>query len=369
MRKGFTLIELLLSVSIIAVLAAIVITAVNPAKQLGDAEDGRRRQSINQLEKALTQYFIDKGEFPGNPSILEEEENALPICRAGFAEEGGSCVNLDMLLSHSYLSCLPHDGLEADPDQSGYTVFVSSGRVRINALYLGAGSGGGSCESLPQPVAYWKLDETSIGETVLDSSGNGRDGTHNGINSPEGPHADTPGTVFANSRSLRIDQGDYVDVGNFNIPGTKLTLSSWFKADQFLYDPRMVDKAEGPSLDGVYWMLGINDSSTTDGTVRFRVYTDQGGATTLEGGAVVPDVWTHIAGTYDGSTMKLYKDGTEIATVAKAGSIRTGVASVWLGANPPDVWNRKHDGFLDDVRVYNAALKAGQILSLALGNP
>jgi len=75
LREGFTLVELLLAIAIIGVLAAIVVTAINPGKQLADARDAQRRSDVNAIANGVWQYQIDHdGDLPcdANGNCLDE---------------------------------------------------------------------------------------------------------------------------------------------------------------------------------------------------------------------------------------------------------------------------------------------------------
>jgi len=59
MKKGFTLIELLIVIAILAILAGIVIVALNPAELLKQARDGKRIGDLDNLVAALNLYLTD----------------------------------------------------------------------------------------------------------------------------------------------------------------------------------------------------------------------------------------------------------------------------------------------------------------------
>ncbi len=63
--EGFTLIEILIVIGIIAILATIVIVAINPARQFAQARDTQRISNINAILNAVGEYIADnKGVLP-----------------------------------------------------------------------------------------------------------------------------------------------------------------------------------------------------------------------------------------------------------------------------------------------------------------
>jgi len=130
---GFTLIEILLVIGIIAILAAIVIVAINPARQFAQARNAQRSSNINTILNAVHQYAIDNtGTLPSSITTTSTE-----ICKT----DASSCTNLiDLSVltdSETYLVELPSDPLCPDSCATygiGYTIIKSSnGRITVNA--------------------------------------------------------------------------------------------------------------------------------------------------------------------------------------------------------------------------------------------
>ena len=70
-RKGFTLIELLVVIGILAILLAITLIAINPARQFGQANNTRRRSDVLQILNAIHQYVAENnGQLPAEISGL-----------------------------------------------------------------------------------------------------------------------------------------------------------------------------------------------------------------------------------------------------------------------------------------------------------
>src|SRR3990167_3879845 len=57
--QGFTLVELLVVIAIIAVLAGVVLVAINPTALLAKSRDAARLQDVDNLHKALSLALAD----------------------------------------------------------------------------------------------------------------------------------------------------------------------------------------------------------------------------------------------------------------------------------------------------------------------
>ena len=115
-RKGFTLLEILLVIAAIGILAAIVLVAINPNRQIAQARNAQRRSDVNTIYKALEQYLIDNQSYPAGV-----DETPKDICGTTTG-----CVNLGVLVPN-YLAAIP-----TDPQGGAYRVSKNSDNNRIS---------------------------------------------------------------------------------------------------------------------------------------------------------------------------------------------------------------------------------------------
>jgi len=214
------------------------------------------------------------------------------------------------------------------------------------------------CIPRPANVAYWKFDE-SEGAVAYDSSGN----NHNGI-LENGAHF-VSGIM---NNAVEFDGADdRVPAGAFDVTGGDghITIAAWIKADDFdVMDGRIISKAAGKAEKNHYWML----STIFNGRSRLCFSLKSNGVTeTLipSSGYLIPEIWTHVVATWDGSTMRLYKDGVLVGSKAKNGILDTnGDVEVAIGNQPTGAGNKPFDGLIDDLRIYNVALSQSEIQEL-----
>ncbi|PJC38730.1 hypothetical protein CO044_03455 [Candidatus Peregrinibacteria bacterium CG_4_9_14_0_2_um_filter_38_9] len=102
--RGFTLIELLVVIGILAILLAITLIAINPARQFAQANNTRERSDILQILNATHQFVAEnKGVLPTAISALTVD---TPTVIGGAVGQADICPEL-MGVDGKYLPALP----------------------------------------------------------------------------------------------------------------------------------------------------------------------------------------------------------------------------------------------------------------------
>ena len=140
-QKGFTLLEILLVVAAIAILASIVIIAINPTKQLGVTRNAQRRSNVNTILNAVYQYAIDNdGNVPTGIDSVATSSQVLGTATTGCdttctaTTTVAACVDLTSDLVPTYITAIPHDpktGTAANTDY--YINKDANGRITVGS--------------------------------------------------------------------------------------------------------------------------------------------------------------------------------------------------------------------------------------------
>ena len=200
----------------------------------------------------------------------------------------------------------------------------------------------------PVPSAAWKFDENSgdIAHDVL--------GAHNGTITG---YAWVPGI---SGSALDFDGlGGHVQIPNntgFNPVGDKISFSFWFKMPE-------VGTSGALIFQNVKYIIRLD----AQGRLTFALYTPLYHDVVMTYRDRILDTdWHHGVATYDGASMKLYLDGTLMATEANTGLLHSATGDVYLGnQNTINHFN----GILDEVFMYNVALTEEEIVQIFSTTP
>lgn len=184
---------------------------------------------------------------------------------------------------------------------------------------------------------------------------------------PDAPLVSAVRTSLGHDGAALVFDGTdgHVDLSALDINGSGLTIALWVRLDDFgVFDARLISKAVGTSEQDHYWMV-----STLGKRLRFRLKTENGGTATLvaPNGSLSAGTWVHVAVTYDGAQMRIYQNGSVLASRAKQGQVTQGPGvAAWVGDNPGG--GRPLDGRVDELWIFNRALDASEISDLMV-NP
>ncbi|HTK33478.1 MAG TPA: LamG domain-containing protein [Candidatus Paceibacterota bacterium] len=231
-------------------------------------------------------------------------------------------------------------------------------------------------------VAHYTFDEGPVKNvTVIDSSGNGHDGTPVGNGSFKPQYStDTPINTYSMSFNLDAQQGSAVNIGNFLDNDPTMSVCTWYKGHAMGQDEMILGKwgAGGqPSGSGWGMMQYITGENKIDGQVQ-----DPGGSNWIEQnfGATQDNLWHHICMVLNGdlttgltdSSMRFYIDGVHYNSdpdvpgglVQSSGTVHsfTNTSDIILGGSQGG--QNTLEGMLADVRLYDRPLTDAQVLAL-----
>ena len=199
--------------------------------------------------------------------------------------------------------------------------------------------------SAPGLVAAYGFDEGS-GVQTADATGQGNAGTLGGATwTPNGKFGSalsfdgaTSWVTVADAATLRLTGG--------------FTVEAWVNPSANTGWRSVILKESSNGFG--YALYALNNASRPAG----YVHTNSDIAVT--GTAALPlNSWTHLALSFDGSTERLYVNGTQVRTGAVTGAMVSASGALRIGGN--SIWGEYFRGLIDEVRIYNRALAASEI--------
>ncbi len=213
-------------------------------------------------------------------------------------------------------------------------------------------------------VGHWTMDGKDIGTSVVDSSGNGFNGylvgTNNATSSRKSIGKVGQAFSFGGQTTGGINLGS-----SSSLNPTRFTISGWINVNNpqtyaynYIYSNARDNCQTG--LSGIDFKIYANDALSGTicgaGTVHSVSY----------GNAIATSTWTHVAFSYDGSNLRLYKNGVLVATQANTTDPATPSFNSYIGSMAiSNGSSLTLNGKLDDVRLYNRALSNTEIAQLA----
>ena len=195
-------------------------------------------------------------------------------------------------------------------------------------------------------VGAWAFDEAS-GATAADQSGKGNNGTQTNATWISGGKFNNTLSFNGTNAWVTVPDAATLDLT------TGMTVEAWVKPGVTgNWRTAVVKEQPGNLVYGIY-------ANTSANRPEAEVFV--GGATrSIVGPSALPTgSWSHLAATYDGTTLRLYVDGAEVAQLAVSGSILTSNSPVRIGGN--GVWPEWFNGSIDEVRIYNRGLSPAEI--------
>jgi len=393
-KNGFTLLEILLVVAAIAILAGIVIVAINPGKQLADTRNATRQTDVKTISDAVYQYSFDHGgAFPSgidtNLRMLGTDPSSCAVncgntpsavsysatdnSAASFNAGSYSSTNFDNTSNWVQLTAGASAGaytsnVKDAGDSATWSTFSWSSQFPTSkelpnngGSEMGYASGNANMAS---NILLLHLNESSGANSFADASGSGNNAECGGIVCPT-----MGGSGKLNTAGYFDGLNNFIQVkstSTLKFTGGSMSISIWV-------NPNIAETS-----------VGIIISKPWNGNGKYNYWFEyyQGSATFCLGAdkifcgdfahKITAGTWTHVVITMDSSKLKVFLNGVE--DISREHGITSWMPSSGDNNTPLTIgtfypysfsWsgNTAHafNGSIDELAMFNRPLSSAEI--------
>ncbi len=287
------------------------------------------------------------------------------------APELDSALGLDSALK---------DDRATDPDASpGATPEAAADPGPLDPRPVDAPSPDAASPDAPPPVdsktclptaliGHWKLDEAA-GLTAYDSSCHQNDGMLRGYVTGDWRLGRIGGALGLDGAKQWVEVQDSTSLDEI-ATRKQITIAAWVnKTATPISGDMLLSRHLSTDLSQEHYSLRLSTSGKLSGAVRS---TPLPYLNCEDPQVFMPSRWVHAAVTYDGATLRLYKDGGQVCSVVGPSNLTADNTPLIIGGNVNNasgIPERKLSGLLDEVLIYARALSAAEITRLAFAAP
>ncbi|MBU0671102.1 hypothetical protein KKF29_02990 [Patescibacteria group bacterium] len=201
-------------------------------------------------------------------------------------------------------------------------------------------------------AGWWRLAD-NINSTTLDNSPYGNNGALQ-------PAANAP-----TWRRGKLGSGLYFDGSDDRVritndenlnPREEISLEAWIN---FSGNGGLQNILTNGSSNRALRVGGADYDSPN--VVIFQLNVDGTDHTLTSGEISAWGDWHHVAGTYDGSNIRLYVDGFEVASEEAEGEVADGTGDTFIGSENDSGFF--YEGLIDEARVYSTGLTSSEVVN------
>jgi uncharacterized repeat protein (TIGR03803 family) len=275
------------------------------------------------------------------PLVFEWQKNGVPFPPgAGFTSVNVTNTTLTQIVSFN----------AAPSDDGNYSVIITNayGSVTSSVVTLTV-----SGVATPPPtglVSWWRAESNA-----LDSVGSNNGTLVNGATFASGE----VGTAFSFGGT-----SNYVSVPSAPAlnPTNAISIEAWVYANGAPAVEQGIcgtwDDLTGNNRTYLFWLYS--------GHIGFYISHDGSGYTSVADPTALPtNTWVHVAATYDGTNMVIYRNGVQVGLVTYPGIIATNSKPFFIGrTDGGGSFSGYWDGQIDEVSIYNRALSSNEIAAI-----